>query len=180
MRSIGREAAIVPPGSTDSSALTLLRAGTFVKVPPGQAVLRRDDRRFRAEQRGNFGGDAGDLMRLHRENDAILRGKPADPVSRRYWRLRDFHRAVVAVFDEAQAVGLYCRQMGAARDDRNFLPDAAELDGEKSADDPAPITQILIPSLRFAAHRRRQRSDPEALGRQPYTMDGFVAHVPRE
>ena len=70
-------------------------------------------------------------MRLHGEDDAVLRAEIADAVG-----CGKLHRELVARFDEPQAVGADRGQMGAARNDRDFLAGARELGGDEPADRP--------------------------------------------
>ena len=95
----------------DAGALE--RTAGLVEIPPRDAVLGGDDGGIGTEQRRDGVERRRDRVRLEAEDDAVLRAKlrgvggGADEVNR-----------LVAVLDQAQAVGADRREMGAAGDQR--------------------------------------------------------------
>jgi hypothetical protein len=71
---IGNHAAGVD--AFDAAAFVL--AAVAEKIPPGNAVLRRQHHRFIIEQCWQVAHDVSDLMRLHAEDHEILRAKVRD------------------------------------------------------------------------------------------------------
>ena len=87
------------------------RAPLLVKVPPGYAVLRRDDRRIGTEQGRHLVGDGCRGMRLQGDDDKVLRAGLGGVVGTGH--LGD---ALLAVDEKLQTVRLHRRQMRPARD----------------------------------------------------------------
>ena len=104
-------------------------AAVFEEIPPRDAVLRREHAGLRPIDRRQIAHDGGDLMRLHAENDEILRADIGDTI--RGFDLRD---GFLVAFNQFQAVGVDRCEMRPAGDDADFFAGIGELRREQAAE----------------------------------------------
>ena len=108
----------------------LVRTAMFVEVPPRNSVLCRDDGRIRPDCCREFSGNRRDLVRLHAENENVLRTEVNESI-RRGQLLHGF-RTILG--DEFHAGRTHRLQIGAANHDADLGPDRCQFHGQKTAD----------------------------------------------
>ena len=106
-----------------------VRAAMLEEIPPGNAVLRRHDHRRGRDDRGDFGCDRRELMRLDPEHDEVRAAGLGDAVRR--LDARDDLFAVLLELEPAFADRL---QMLPARHDLHALARRGELGRDVAAD----------------------------------------------
>ena len=110
---MGRLSAMTPPGIDALEAPAFVLAAVLHEVPPRDAVLRREHDRIRDVHGGQVAHDRAHLVRLHAENDEILRAGLGDLVGRGH--VRELLAAVL--FDELEPTcGLDGGKVRTARD----------------------------------------------------------------
>ena len=99
------------------------------EIPPGNAVLRGQHERPRAQDRPDFGRDGGNLVRLHAQHDQIGLAEFGDAIARSY-----ASDDVLSPPSKYQAVLANGLQLRAARDDADLFAGLGELGGQQAAD----------------------------------------------
>ena len=118
----------------DAAGIDALQANALMgsamaeKIPPGNAVLRRQHHRLRAHDGGQLAHDGGDLMGLHAEDDQVLLAGVGDAV-----RSLDARDDLAAVLDQNETILNDARKMSAPRDHADVLAGMGELRRQQTA-----------------------------------------------
>ena len=120
-----------PAGIDALQPRALARIARLEEVPPGDAVLGGQHEALGPERAGDVGGDRPDLMRLHAENDEILRPHFGDLVGR-----EDTRGDAVALLLKDKAIGANGGQMRPARDHADLFPGMGKFGGQQAANRP--------------------------------------------
>ena len=111
-RALGSNSVPQPAARVDAFQPPVLpRALEPVKIPPGNAVHRFDNRGLWPEQRLNPVDDSGKRRRLERDDDVVLGTDLGRVVG-----ATQPDAAGLAVDEEGETLGLHGLEMGAARD----------------------------------------------------------------
>ncbi len=100
-----------------------------VEKPPGHAVHRGDDAGLRADERRDRRGHLGQVLRLDRNHDRVLRSK-----LRRVVICLDFYDRLVFLVDDLQAIFLDRCKVGTPCHDRDLVARLREPPGDQAAD----------------------------------------------
>src|SRR5207247_2720414 len=112
---------------------SFILAAVLVEIPPGDAVLHRDDRGVGAAEMLDVAGDRRDLMRLDGQQHDVLLARIARALDRT--RVRPLRGDLGAVFpDHAHALRANGVEVRAACDERDVFASRSKPSAEVAAD----------------------------------------------